>query len=59
LEDRATHVGRSILKIARDGGYGSIIIGRRGISRAKQFLFGSVSNKVVQQSKNMAVWVVS
>ncbi|MBW1897092.1 MAG: universal stress protein [Deltaproteobacteria bacterium] len=59
LDDRAANVGGSILKQAREGGYGSIIIGRRGISRAKQFLFGSVSNKVVQHAKDMAVWVIS
>lgn len=58
LETRVPVV-RSILKEAREGGYGSIMIGRRGISRIKRFLFGSVSNKVVQQARDMAVWVIS
>ena len=35
-----------------------VMIGRRGISRTKRFLFGSVSNKIVQQARDMAVWVV-
>jgi nucleotide-binding universal stress UspA family protein len=58
LETRATEVAQTVLKEAREGGYGSIMIGRRGISRAKRFFFGSVSNKIVQQARDMAVWVV-
>jgi nucleotide-binding universal stress UspA family protein len=58
LETRAPEVAQSVLKEAREGGYGSIMIGRRGISRTKRFLFGSVSNKIVQQARDMAVWVV-
>ncbi len=58
LETRAPGVARTILKEARGGGYGSVMIGRRGISRTKRFLFGSVSNKIVQQARDMAVWVV-
>jgi len=58
LETRASEVARTVLKEAREGGYGSIMIGRRGISRAKRFLFGSVSNRIVQEARDMAVWVV-
>jgi nucleotide-binding universal stress UspA family protein len=59
LEMKSTGVARSILKFAENQDYHSIMIGRRGISRAKQFFFGSVSNKIIQQAQNMAVWVVS
>jgi nucleotide-binding universal stress UspA family protein len=59
VEVTASGVARAILKEAREGGYGSILIGRRGISRTKQFLFGSVSNKVVQHARDTAVWVIS
>jgi nucleotide-binding universal stress UspA family protein len=59
LETRAPGVARTILKEAREGGYGSIMIGRRGVSRTERFLFGSVSNKIVHQAKDMAVWVIS
>ena len=58
LETSAPGVARTILRVAREGGYGSIMIGRRGIARTKRFLFGSVSNKIVQQARDMAVWVV-
>lgn len=59
LETRATSVSQAILKEAEEGGYGSIMIGRRGLSRTERFLFGSVSNKVIHQAKGMAVWVIS
>jgi nucleotide-binding universal stress UspA family protein len=59
FEKRASGVARTILDVAGEGAYGTIMIGRRGISRAKRFLFGSVSNKVVQHARDMAVWVVS
>ncbi|MBW1744495.1 MAG: universal stress protein [Deltaproteobacteria bacterium] len=58
LETRATGVSRAILKEAEEGGYGSIMIGRRGLSRTERFLFGSVSNKVIHQARGMAVWVI-
>jgi len=58
LETGTTDVTGAILQKAREGGYGSVIVGRRGISRTKRFLFGSVSNKIVQQARDMAVWVV-
>ena len=58
LETRAPNVAQTILKEAQEGGYGSIMIGRRGISRTRRFLFGSVSNKIVQQARDTAVWVV-
>jgi nucleotide-binding universal stress UspA family protein len=59
LETKSTGVARSILKFAKNQNHHSIMIGRRGISRTRQFLFGSVSNKIIQQAQNMAVWVVS
>lgn len=59
LETREPGVARTILKEASDGGHGSIMIGRRGVSRTERFLFGSVSNKIVQHARDMAVWVIS
>jgi nucleotide-binding universal stress UspA family protein len=59
LETKSPRVARTILEFAKNQNYNSIMIGRRGISRAKQFFFGSVSNKIIQQAQNMAVWIVS
>jgi nucleotide-binding universal stress UspA family protein len=40
------------------GGYGTIVLGRRGLSRVKEFYMGRVSNKVIQLARGQAVWVV-
>jgi nucleotide-binding universal stress UspA family protein len=38
---------------------GTIVVGRRGLSRKEEFLFGSVSSKIVGHARNCAVWVVA
>ncbi len=49
---------RDILSEANEGNYGTIVLNRRGISATREFLLGSVSNKVIHHAKNCAVWVV-
>ncbi|KIX13909.1 universal stress protein [Dethiosulfatarculus sandiegensis] len=49
----------TIYEQAKKGGYGTIIIGRRGISAVEEFLIGGVSKKVVHLAKEQAVWVMS
>jgi nucleotide-binding universal stress UspA family protein len=51
-------IGQAILSEADKGGYETIVLGRRGISRAKEFFIGSVSNKVLQQAGSKTVWLV-
>ncbi|MEW6109322.1 MAG: universal stress protein [Nitrospirota bacterium] len=36
----------------------TVIIGRRGISRKEEFIFGSTSNKILHAKKGCAVWVI-
>jgi len=48
-----------IVEEAKLGGYGSIVVGRRGLSKVEEFFIGRVSNKLVHLAKDMAVWVVS
>lgn len=36
----------------------TVVIGRRGISRKEEFLFGSTSSRIVHSEKNCAVWVI-
>ena len=36
----------------------TVVIGRRGKSRHEEFIFGSVSNKVVHKANKCAVWVI-
>jgi nucleotide-binding universal stress UspA family protein len=49
----------AIVKEARDGDYGTIVLGRRGLSRVEEFFMGRVSKKVIQTIRNRAVWVVT
>ena len=39
-------------------GYSTIVVGRQGLSRSEEFLFGSVSSKVVNHARDCTVWVV-
>jgi len=47
-----------ILEESANGGYGTIVLGRRGLSRVRGFLLGRVSNKVLQMANQSAVWLV-
>jgi len=49
----------AIIKEARDGDYGTIVLGRRGLTRVHEFFMGRVSNKVINAIRNRAVWVVT
>ncbi len=47
-----------IVKEAKDGGYGTIVMGRRGLSKVREFLMGRVTNKVLSRAEGFAVWIV-
>jgi len=49
----------ALVERAREGGFGTIVVGRRGLSRINDFFMGRVSNKVLQLAKEMAVWIVN
>jgi nucleotide-binding universal stress UspA family protein len=38
--------------------YSTIVVGRQGLSRSEEFLFGSVSSKIVNHARDCTVWVV-
>ncbi len=48
---------KEILKAQKEGGYGTIVMGKRGLSGIKEFI-GSVSKKVLTHVNNCAVWLV-
>lgn len=48
--------GKAIIEEAKQGGYGTILIGRRGIDKA--FFTGSVSRYVMNQITDKALWIV-
>ena len=49
----------AIVREARQGGYSTIVVGRRGFSEVGEFSMGCVSNKVVYLARALAVWVVN
>ena len=49
----------AIIQYALQGGYGTIVVGRRGLSEVEEFPMGRVSNKVIHMARELAVWVVS
>jgi 2,4-dienoyl-CoA reductase-like NADH-dependent reductase (Old Yellow Enzyme family)/nucleotide-binding universal stress UspA family protein len=58
IQAKRTGVARDILREIDEGGYGTVVVGRRGLSRTRQFFFGSVSNKILQSARDCTVWVV-
>jgi len=51
-------IEQDLLEELVSGEYGSVILGKRGVSRARQVLFGSISNYIVHHAKGCGVWVV-
>ena len=47
-----------ILQEARKGGYGTMVRGRRGLSRVREFLMGRVASKVLSRAEGFALWIV-
>ncbi|MYL82171.1 universal stress protein [Desulfovibrio aerotolerans] len=54
-----TSIALEILRLAEEGGYDTVVVGRRGVSKQEEFLFGSVSTKIIHAAKGLAVWVVA
>jgi nucleotide-binding universal stress UspA family protein len=52
-------VAEDILDEAETEGFDNIVMGRRGLGRARALLLGSVTNKVAQKAKGFAVTIVS
>jgi nucleotide-binding universal stress UspA family protein len=59
ISSGAASRAEAIVDEARNSGCGTIVVGRRGLSRVKEFFMGRVSKKVLQLAKWNAVWVVS
>jgi nucleotide-binding universal stress UspA family protein len=49
----------AVIREAREGDYGTIVLGRRGLSKVQAFLLGRVSNKVISIIRRRAVWIVT
>lgn len=51
-------ISKVILQEQAQGGFGTVVVGKRGVTKAEEFLFGSISNTVVRSCNNFTVWVV-
>ncbi len=49
---------KQILAAASRGKFGTLILGRKGVTRAREFRMGSVCLRTVNEAENLAVWVV-
>ena len=58
IVDGSRNAASDIVEEARNNQYGTVVMGRRGISGVQEFFMGSVSSKVLQNSTGMAVWIV-
>lgn len=57
-EPKKSGVARDIINES-ESGYGAIVIGRRGLSGIKDFILGSVSQKIFSAAKDVSVLVVN
>ena len=48
-----------LVEAAEKNNWGTIMLGRKGISRVQDFFIGRVSEKVADMAANKAVWIVS
>ncbi len=51
-------IADAVLEEVELGHYGTLILGRRGLSRVREFFLGSVSTNVVREARGCAVCVV-
>ncbi|MEZ0575991.1 universal stress protein [Halodesulfovibrio aestuarii] len=60
LEDseRKRLIAKAILKELKQGHYNTLVIGRRGVTRSDAYLFGSVSQYLLQEAKKCVIWLL-
>jgi nucleotide-binding universal stress UspA family protein len=49
----------AIMQEAAAGGYGTVVVGRRGVSRTPEFAMGRVCAKILQIARQTTVWIVN
>ena len=51
-------ISQMVLDVQREGNFGTVVVGKRGVSKAEEFLFGSISNALARYSSRFTTWVV-
>jgi nucleotide-binding universal stress UspA family protein len=55
---RPKRVSQGILDQVKKGGFGTLVMGRKGATQAREFRIGSVVLRTVAETNECAVWVV-
>ena len=51
-------ISQMVLEIQKEGQFGTVVTGKRGVSKAEEFLFGSISNALARHSRDFTAWIV-
>ncbi|MDX1764516.1 MAG: universal stress protein [bacterium] len=51
-------IAEAIIETQERVGSCTVVVGRHGISKQEEFLFGSTSNKLLHMPKNCSLWIV-
>ena len=50
-------IARDIIAASRSG-YHTVVVGRRGVSELKDFVLGSIANKLVEKLAHIPIWII-
>jgi len=56
--ENMTSRAEGLTRAAETGGFGTLVLGRRGVSDVSGFAMGRVTRKVLHMADSMAVWIV-
>ena len=51
-------ISDTLLEVRRMGDFGTVVTGKRGVSKAEEFLFGSISNALARHCQDFTTWIV-
>ena len=51
-------ISQMVLDVQRKGDFGTVVVGKRGVSKAEEYLFGSISNALARNSSKFTTWIV-
>lgn len=51
-------ISETLLEVRSRGNFGTVVTGKRGVSKAEEFLFGSISNALARNCNDFTVWIV-
>lgn len=55
---RHKKISRAILSKLKEGDYGTLLLGRKGTTGAREFRMGSVALRIINEAQHCSVWVV-